>query len=170
MNQKRISPGNCWMISGLTKTLLTRKNIRTKHSSREAPVKQKDDLAGDLQIVLRDHKGKDTEVVDEGEQRVRESFDQLLEFFTKLEYYLSLKLISKSELNYFEYYISRCYYKANGGVRTFAAAYGYNSLFRLFFVMNTDTKKEDRHSQKPEFTSNAQELYYYDLRNDMPTL
>jgi hypothetical protein len=132
--------------------------------------KAKDDLAGDLQIVLRDHKGKDTEVVDEGEQRVRESFDQLLEFFTKLEYYLSLKLISRSELNYFEYYISRCYYKANGGVRTFAAAYGYNSLFRLFFVMNTDTKKEDRHSQKPEFTSNAQELYYYDLRNDMPTL
>jgi len=132
--------------------------------------KAKGNLAADLAMVLRDHKGQDNEVIDEGEQRVRESFDELLEFFTKLEYYLSLKLISKPELYYFEYYINCCYHKANGGVRIFAAAYGYKPLFRLFFVMNTDKKDKDRYSQKPEFTSNAQELYYHDLRNDLNIL
>ena len=141
-------------------------DISVKKFIASGSKEKKPGTAAILETVLRAHYEDRSEPINEVEQRVRESFDELLDFFTKLEYYLSLKLISKPELYYFEYYINCCYHKANGGVRVFAAAYGYKPLFRLFFVMNTDKKKEDRHSQKPEFISNAQELYYYDLHND----
>lgn len=131
---------------------------------------KKPGAAAILETVLRAHYEDGSEPINEVEQRVRESFDELLDFFTKLEYYLSLKLISKQELYYFEYYVDRCYTKARGGVKIFAAAYGYISLFRLFYVMNTDKKNKEYNLKKPDFTSNAQELYYHDLRNDLNIL
>lgn len=41
-------------------------------------------------------------------QRVRASFDHLLDFFGKLEYYLNLDLLTEEEIRYFDYYIRKC--------------------------------------------------------------
>jgi hypothetical protein len=56
-------------------------------------------------------------------QRVRQSFDNLLDFFGKIEYYISLKLMTKYEANYFLYYIQRCY--KNEAVMNYAKNYGF---------------------------------------------
>jgi hypothetical protein len=121
------------------------------------------DLVKDL---LRDH--SERSVTGQGEQRARQSFDDILDFFTKLEYYLSLKLISKDELYYFDYYIRRCAFKASGAVRSYAERYGYPSLFRLFYVLQIKPKDKDRFENKLEFNSSRQERYYHDLRYGIP--
>lgn len=41
-------------------------------------------------------------------QRVKLSFDHLLDFFGKLEYYHSLQLLTDSEILYFNYYLEKC--------------------------------------------------------------
>lgn len=100
--------------------------------SREAIEKKQ--YPGLVQHLLRDHKQQS--VSNPLEQRARESFDQLLDFFAKLDYYFSVKLISKSELDYFRYYIESSAYKANGAVVNYARRYGYPSLFRLFNALD----------------------------------
>jgi len=148
------------------------KEMSAKEFIERGSGKKKIGLSRHLKIVLRDHKDspEQTEGISPVEQVVRESFDQLLDFFTKLDYYLSLKLISKKELSYFEYYINCCNEKAEGGVMIYAKAYGYMSLFRLLYVMNLDKKYTEIIPKKSDFISDAQDLYYHDLRNDIPIL
>lgn len=90
--------------------------------------------------LLRSH--SDESVTGYGEHRARQSFDDMLDFFTKLEYYLSLKLISKQELSYFKYYFERCAYKADGAVLDYAENYGYHSLPVLLNVLQIVPKKK----------------------------
>jgi hypothetical protein len=61
-----------------------------------------------IQRTLRDHKLKD--VTDKDELMIRKSFGELLDFFTKLSYYLENRLITSKELGYFKYYIEKINY------------------------------------------------------------
>jgi hypothetical protein len=135
-------------------------NELIREGSREK--KEKEVLRSLVSDLLRNH--AERSVTGEGEHRARQSFDDLLDFFTKLDYYLTLKLISKQELNYFLYYIQRCAFKADGAVMKYAASYGYPSLFRLFYVMNIAPKNKDLYEQNLKFESEKQRRYYYKLR------
>lgn len=59
----------------------------------------------DLSDILRNHEDRDVTASDE--IAIRMSFDSLLDFFVKLEYLLSLNLIKKTEMEYFDYYIKK---------------------------------------------------------------
>jgi hypothetical protein len=133
--------------------LIRRGNEDSKQGRRGFSIRQ----------LLRDH--KDSPVTDQVEQRARQSFDDLLDFFTKLDYYLTPKLISKQELYYFSYYINQCACK-KGAVLEYAKNYGYAALFRLLYVLNT--KSDYAKSYKVPWESESQESRYYDLRNDLP--
>ena len=151
-----------WFVEGLSNAREYSEEVFIEMGSRE----KKEKFSEALKWVLRDHKVKGNEVKDVSEHRVRESFDELLDFFTKLDYYLSLKLISKKELGLFEYYIKCCNVKADGGVMIYAKAYGYMSLFRLLYVMNLDKKYREHIPNTADFLNKTQEQYYHDLRND----
>ena len=56
-----------------------------------------------LATYLRHHKQEPITTIEE--INVRESFDHLLDFFTKLSYYLKQQLITPAELSYFKYYL-----------------------------------------------------------------
>lgn len=114
--------------------------------------------------LLRHH--SERSVINDNEHRARQSFDDLLDFFTKLDYYLTLKLISKKELTYFIYYFERCARKADGAVLAYAAKYGFPSVFRLIYVLNIQHKNKKMFEENLEFTDASQESYYDDLRNN----
>jgi hypothetical protein len=107
--------------------------------SRE--VKEKSVLVSLVKDLLRNHATKS--VTGYGEQQARQSFDDLLDFFTKLDYYLSLKLITKQELFYFIYYLKRCAFKAEGAVMFYASVYGYPALFRLIDILGIKPKNQE---------------------------
>ena len=92
------------------------------------PVAQKSQ-ATPLAAYLRDHDidpiGRKDEIA------VRRSFDKLLDFMTKLSYYLSNNLISSSELQYFRYYIHKIDNKAE--VKGYISKYFYLEDFILLF-------------------------------------
>ena len=89
----------------------------------------KKDLKTKISRLLRSHEKE--AVTGYGEQKARQSFDDLLDFFTKLEYYLSLNLISEQELSYFKYYLEKCVKKGDGVVLDYATTYEYPAVFRL---------------------------------------
>lgn len=151
-----------WFVEGLSNAREYSEEMFIEKGSKE----KKENFNEELRWVLRDHKITGNGVTDSSEHRVRESFDELLDFFTKLDYYLSLKLISKKELGLFEYYIQRCNETAKGGVMIYAKAYGYISLFRLLYVMNLDKEHREYFPNKSEFINKIQDQYYHDLRND----
>src|SRR5713226_8364040 len=80
-----------------------------------------------LNTVLRDHKM--LKVNDPAEVTIRESFTALLDFFGKLGYLMDIMAITRTELGYFEYYISKA--KNDSSVLTFAKTYE----FELFAVL-----------------------------------
>ena len=82
-------------------------------------------------VILRDHRVKEIEN-DQTLIAVRDSFDNLFEFFTKLEYLLSLGLISKNEFFYFRYYLNRVF--QDGYILNFCQVYEYSSIFRLKYI------------------------------------
>jgi hypothetical protein len=125
--------------------------------------KEKAELAALVKDLLRNH--ADKSVIGYGEQQARQSFDDLLDFFTKLDYYLSLKLISKQELTYFQYYFQRCAYKADGVVMFYAATYGYPSLFRLLYVLGIKPKNEKLFNENLAFNDDRQKQYYRKLKS-----
>lgn len=131
-----------------------------REGSREK--KEKEVLKSLVKELLRNH--TERSVTGEGEHRARQSFDDLLDFFTKLDYYLTLKLISKQELNYFLYFIQRCAFKADGAVMKYAETYGYPSLFRLFFVLNIEPKNKELYESNLKFESGKQRTRYNELR------
>jgi hypothetical protein len=128
--------------------------------------KEKNELKSLVKDLLRSH--NERSVTRNGEHRARQSFDDLLDFFTKLDYYLTLKLISKDELNYFSYYIKKCAFKADGAVMNYAKVYGYPSLFRLFYVLGIEPKIKSLYEDNLKFDSSKQESRYYNLKNDIP--
>lgn len=79
--------------------------IYVPKANRELSPQEQLEMAQSLDSFLRDH--KEEPITTEGEIKVRASFDNLLDFFTKLSYYLKQKLIQPSELSYFKYYIIR---------------------------------------------------------------
>ena len=131
-----------------------------REGSREK--KDKEGLKTLVKKLLRNH--TDESVTGEGEHRARQSFDDLLDFYNKLDYYLALKLITKQELNYFLYFIQRCAFKADGAVMQYAETYGYPSLFRLFFVLNIEPKNKELYERNLNFESEKQRSLYNKLR------
>jgi hypothetical protein len=113
--------------------------------------------------LLRNH--ADKSVTGYGEHRARQSFDDLLDFFTKLDYYLSLELISKQELTYFIYYLKRCAFKADGAVLTYAITYGYPSLFRLLYVLGIIPNNQEVFNKGLEFNNLRQQERYRKIKS-----
>jgi hypothetical protein len=62
-------------------------------------------------------------------QRVRQSFDRLLDFFGKLEYYIGLDLMTKDEVKYFRYYIDKC--AKNEAIWSYAKNYEFTLFLDL---------------------------------------
>lgn len=62
-------------------------------------------------------------------QKIRQSFDRLLDFFGKLEYYIDLDLLTPKEATYFYYYIERC--AKNDAIKAYAGKYGFNLFLSL---------------------------------------
>jgi len=125
--------------------------------------KEKNELRRLVNDLLRNH--AERSVTGNGEHRARQSFDDLLDFFTKLDYYLSLSLISKNELHYFLYYFERCAYKADGAVMQYASTYGYPSLFRLLYVLGIEPKNKKIYDENIKFINNKQQRFYNKLRS-----
>jgi len=57
--------------------------------------------------TLRDHTLEGNKIEDDDEILIRDSFDHLLTFFTKISYYYKNELITNDELYYFEYYLKK---------------------------------------------------------------
>lgn len=62
-------------------------------------------------------------------QKVRLSFDKLLAFFGKLDYYLKLGLMTKKEVEYFTYYIRKC--SDNDEIMKYARNNSFNGFLSL---------------------------------------
>lgn len=79
--------------------------VYVSEAHREASPIEQQELAIPLVTYLRDHVIEPIGTHDE--IKVRKSFDQLLDFFTKLSYYLKQELITPAELSYFKYYLKK---------------------------------------------------------------
>jgi hypothetical protein len=100
-----------------------------KENRNKSPQDQKN-LAIPLATYLRNHLNEEP-IGMQDEIEVRNSFDKLLDFFTKLSYYLNNKLISPRELTYFKYYIVKI--KDKQEVIKYISAYYYPEDFVLIF-------------------------------------
>lgn len=85
-----------------------------------------------LAIYLRNHRNPGNAITEEYEIVVRNSFDSLFDFFTKLSYYLQNNLITPKELIYFQYYIDKIKTKkeALGYVRIYFYYSDFEKLFQ----------------------------------------
>lgn len=92
--------------------------------------------------ILRNHRGRENMIENPGEQAIRDSYDSLFDFFTKLSYYKSNDLISDRELTYFKYYIDKirvedfdkvCEDKKKEGARIYILTYFEREDFELLF-------------------------------------
>jgi YVTN family beta-propeller protein len=72
--------------------------------------------------TLRNHHGN-TEAWDKGDGIVRESFTNILDFLSKLESLISIKLVTREQLNYFDYYINKA--AENNGVVNYVRIYKF---------------------------------------------
>jgi hypothetical protein len=85
-------------------------DIKIKRKSNDQEEKEEEDILKkqynkeELKIALQDHKNKISNWRD-GDDVVRGSFDRFLNFLCKLEYMLSLELLNRNEIVYFQYYI-----------------------------------------------------------------
>jgi hypothetical protein len=93
---------------------------------------EKEELCKNVKSLLRNH--RESPVVLHAEQRSRQSFDDLLDFFMKLNYYLEIGLVTKKELLYFKYYLRRCITKAHGAVLGYAYDYGYYDSLKHLMI------------------------------------
>jgi hypothetical protein len=84
-----------------------------------------------LGFYLRDHDKCPIKNTDE--IKVRKSFDELFDFFTKLSYYLSNNLISASELTYFKYYLNKLEQKKDD-VNEYINKYFYMKDFQTLLI------------------------------------
>lgn len=77
-----------------------------------------------LQSIMR-LLNDDNPIIDEGEHTIRNSFDALLDFFSRLSYLSKIGLIKKNELSYFSYYIDKILDGKNKALLGYAIEYGY---------------------------------------------
>jgi hypothetical protein len=82
-----------------------------------------------LTEVLRNHHHRAINTMMEVD--VRASFDQLLDFYTKLSYYIQNDLMSSRELIYFRYYIEKV--EQNKAVEAYIRCYFYWSDFEALY-------------------------------------
>jgi hypothetical protein len=81
----------------------------------------------DLRETLRNHKDK---IIPYGiETEVRESFDKLLDFYSKLDYMIMLGLLKKRDLFYFRYFLKKIV--EDEAIMNYVKIYGYSSISRL---------------------------------------
>jgi hypothetical protein len=81
----------------------------------------------DLRETLRNHKDK---IIPYGiETEVRESFDKLLDFYSKLDYMIMLGLLKKRDLFYFRYFLKKII--EDEAIMNYVKIYGYSSISRL---------------------------------------
>ena len=90
---------------------------------------EKELLKEQVKSLLRHH--SEEPVTGYGAHKARQSFDDLLDFFTKMQHYLDLKLVRKKDLRYFTYYLRKCVRKADGAVLKYAKHYEYPSISKL---------------------------------------
>jgi hypothetical protein len=84
-----------------------------------------------FETILRDHNQTPIEN-DKVLIQIRASFDSLLDFFTKVEYLMSLGLISKSEFFFFKYYLDKMLNDNN--VLNYCQIYDFKAIFRLGYI------------------------------------
>lgn len=89
-----------------------------------------------LGIYLRDH--RQIPIVTMVEVDVRKSFDSLLDFYTRLSYYIQNDLMSSRELIYFRYYIEKVRDKPE--ILAYISYYFYPRDFRELFEALPDGK------------------------------
>ena len=85
--------------------------------------------ATDLVTILRDH--RKVPVTDKTQIKIRDSFCNLLDYFSKLNYYLKNDLISKDEIGYFRYYIDKV--EDNEAIINYISFYYFESDFEKLF-------------------------------------
>ena len=129
-----------------------KKENRGKH-----PLEQKT-LAIPLKTYLRNHKeekkGMDP-IGRDDEFDVRKSFDSLLDFFTKLSYYLRQDLITPAELGYFKYYLLKLEEKKDD-VEEYIDTYFYKNDIQVVIdavkslLVPTNHISELRHRSVPQ--------------------
>lgn len=85
--------------------------------------------AVDLSVVLRDH--TKLAIATLVEVDCRKSFDSLLDFCTRLSYYVQNDLMSSRELIYFRYYLEKV--RDNAAVRAYINRYFYAKDFEELF-------------------------------------
>ncbi|MGI0082157.1 MAG: hypothetical protein ACREAF_00565 [Nitrosopumilaceae archaeon] len=94
--------------------------------------------------IFRHHEKKTID--DAGEQKIRESFDALLDFFGKVGYLLDVGLIKKKEIEYFRYYLDKTI--DSEGVGLYVSNYEFplylNLLDKLNYKQKGYVKKEKR--------------------------
>lgn len=88
----------------------------------------------DQPLIFRDHKS--SPIYDDGEVKIRDSFDSLLDFFGKLGYLLEVGLLKDNEIQYFKYYIELTIKSKNVGLylNTYNFQLYHKLLARLGFV------------------------------------
>jgi hypothetical protein len=87
-----------------------------------------------LSSTLRDHRNNREPWV-KGDKAVRDSFDSLLDFFSKLEYLSSIDLLSQQQLEYFRYYIDKA--AENNAVVNYVKIYNFPLHKRLHPNLNS---------------------------------
>lgn len=103
--------------------------VYIEEENRQLPFEEQGKNAKNLSAYLRNH--KEFPITSSGEIKVRQSFDQLLDFFSRLSYYLKQKLISPAELSYFRYYLDKIESKPE--VKGYIKLYFYEDDFNVLF-------------------------------------
>ncbi len=67
-------------------------------------------------------------------QQIRQSFDYLLDFFGKLDYYLTSNLMSEKEIAYFKHYYEKC--ASDSAIMEYATTYSFSSFLSLANHLN----------------------------------
>jgi hypothetical protein len=109
-------PGNMdW-----AKRILDEKDLGPRHPTEDHPYGYHSEER--LLDTLMDRK-KRTKTWDKGDEVVRSSFDRLLDFFVKLEYLVSLGLLTYEETYYFHYFTKKA--ANNKAVVNYAKRYNF---------------------------------------------
>ena len=90
----------------------------------------------------------DGPTIDEGEHRIRNSFDAFLDFYSRLVYLNKIRLIAKNELLYFSYYIDKIFDDENVALIKYANRYGYALESTILKRISTEIKKEKSEKAK----------------------
>lgn len=104
--------------------------IYVSKANRDLTPEEQLNRSQSLSSLLRNHKIEP--ITTPNEIKVRESFDHLLDFFTKLSYYLKQQLINPAELSYFRYYLDKMENKPE--VKAYIENYYYLDDFDLLYT------------------------------------